>query len=318
MTLGGLALAIGLLVDNATVTIENIHRNQSLGKPLTVAILDGCAEVIQPLTVATLAICIVFFPVVLLFGVARFLFIPLAATVVFCMLASYVLSFTVVPIIRALPAGRRGAASRSAAWLLRPVRSRLRSVPRRLRPAAGGHAATVACSCWSAPAHCWWSPAGWPSAIGLDFFPAADVGLIKLHYRAPPGTRIERTEQLVLQVEDSIRNIIPADELDTINDTVGVPSSFNLAFVPTDNVGDDGCRDPDLAEAGTPSVDRLHSRDARASCRDQFPGSIFYFQTADIVTQVLNFGLSAPIDVQIQDVNFDRAYGAWPAAAGSG
>ena len=97
MTLGGLALAIGLLVDNATVTIENIHRNQSLGKPLTVAILDGCAEVIQPLTVATLAICIVFFPVVLLFGVARFLFIPLAATVVFCMLASYLLSFSVVP-----------------------------------------------------------------------------------------------------------------------------------------------------------------------------------------------------------------------------
>ena len=141
MTLGGLALAIGLLVDNATVTIENIHRNQSLGKPLTVAILDGCAEVIQPLTVATLAICIVFFPVVLLFGVARFLFIPLAATVVFCMLASYILSFSVVPSFARIPFGRRGAASRAAARLLRHVRSRLQSLPRRLRPDAGGHAA---------------------------------------------------------------------------------------------------------------------------------------------------------------------------------
>ncbi len=124
MTLGGLALAIGLLVDNATVTIENIHRNQSLGKPLTVAIIDGAAEVIQPLTVATLAICIVFFPVVLLFGVARYLFIPLAVTVVFCMLASYVLSFTLVPTFARLllPAAEMHHAS--AARLLRPVRAR--------------------------------------------------------------------------------------------------------------------------------------------------------------------------------------------------
>ena len=115
MTLGGLALAIGLLVDNATVTIENIHRNQSLGKSLTVAILDGTSEVIQPLTVATLAICIVFFPVVLLFGVARYLFIPLAATVVFCMLASYVLSFSVVPsFARFLLARRRSTTARRA------------------------------------------------------------------------------------------------------------------------------------------------------------------------------------------------------------
>ena len=108
---------------------------------------------------------------------------------------------------------------------------------------------------------------GLTTVIGLDFFPAADVGLIKLHYRAPTGTRIERTEQLVLQVEDRIRKIIPANELDTINDTVGVPSSFNLAFVPSDNVGDNGCGDPDLAEAGAPSVDRLYPRHPRAACR---------------------------------------------------
>ncbi len=129
MTLGGLALAIGLLVDNATVTIENIHRNQSLGKSLTVAILDGTNEVIQPLTVATLAICIVFFPVVLLFGVARYLFIPLAATVVFCMLASYVLSFSVVPSFARFLLASEAAASRAAAWVLRLVRPRLQPIP---------------------------------------------------------------------------------------------------------------------------------------------------------------------------------------------
>ena len=141
MTLGGLALAIGLLVDNATVTIENIHRNQSLGKPLTVAILDGTGEVIQPLTVATLAICIVFFPVVLLFGVARFLFIPLAVTVVLCMLASYVLSFTVVPsFARFLLAGDTHA-SRAAARLLR-----------RCSTAASTGFAMAMAACWTA---CW-------------------------------------------------------------------------------------------------------------------------------------------------------------------
>jgi multidrug efflux pump subunit AcrB len=142
--------------------------------------------------------------------------------------------------------------------------------------------------------------------IGLDFFPSADVGLIKLHYRAPPGTRLERTEAFVLQVEDSIRNIIPADELDTINDTVGVPSSFNLAFVPSDNVGSmDAEILISLKPGHHPSIDYI--RAMRGRLPDQFPGGIFYFQTADIVSQVLNFGLSAPIDVQIQDVNFDRA-----------
>ena len=141
MTLGGLALAIGLLVDNATVTIENIHRNLTLGKPLTVAILDGAGEVIQPLTVATLAICIVFFPVVMLFGVARFLFIPLAATVVFCMLASYVLSFTVVPSFARFLLAVRHDHHGPPQGLLRPVRPRLRPVSRRLRQDAGGRAA---------------------------------------------------------------------------------------------------------------------------------------------------------------------------------
>ena len=147
---------------------------------------------------------------------------------------------------------------------------------------------------------------GLTTVIGLDFFPSADVGLIKLHFRAPPGTRIERTEQMVLQVEDSIRQIIPADELETVNDTVGALSSFNMAFVPTDNVGDmDAEILIQLKSPHRPSIDYI--RAIRAKLPDEFPGSLIYFQTADIVSQVLNFGLSAPIDVQVQDVNFDRA-----------
>jgi multidrug efflux pump subunit AcrB len=307
MTLGGLALAIGLLVDNATVVIENIHRNLTLGKKLTVAILDGAGEVIQPLTVATLAICIVFFPVVMLFGVARYLFIPLAATVVFCMLASYVLSFTVVPSFARLllasdtvhhgpPKGFFGMfdrcferTRRGYGWMLEGT---LRNRGFVLVVFIGLLAVTGVVA----------------STIGLDFFPSADVGLIKLHYRAPTGTRIEDTERLVLKVEDAIRKIIPANELDTINDTVGVPSSFNLAFVPSDNVGDmDAEILISLKSGHHPTIGYI--RKIRATVPDRFPGSVFYFQTADIVSQVLNFGLPAPIDVQIQDVNFDRSYG---------
>jgi multidrug efflux pump subunit AcrB len=307
MTLGGLALAIGLLVDNATVVIENIHRNLMLGKKLTVAILDGSGEVIQPLTVATLAICIVFFPVVMLFGVARYLFIPLAATVVFCMLASYALSFTVVPSFARLllgsdhsqhgpPKGFFGLFDRGFerfrggyGWMLEgALRNR-----------------GLVLVCFTALLVVTGAVA---TTIGLDFFPSADIGLIKMHYRAPPGTRIEETERQVLQVEEAVRRIIPAGELDTINDNVGVPSSFNLAFVPSDNVG---AMDAEilisLRSGHHPTIGYIRS--IRTNVPDQFPGSTIYFQTADIVSQVLNFGLPAPIDVQIQDVNFDRSYG---------
>jgi multidrug efflux pump subunit AcrB len=306
MTLGGLALAIGLLVDNATVTVENIHRNLTLGKPLTVAILEGSAEVIQPLTVATLAICIVFFPVVLLFGVARYLFIPLAATVVFCMLASYALSFTVVPsFARFLLAGAdHHAAPRGFFGLFDRGFDRLRRGYGRLLAGTLRHRVfTLLCF------GLLFVVTGLAArSLGMDFFPSADVGLIKLHYRAPAGTRIEETEQQVLKVEDAIRKLIPADELDTINDTVGVPNSFNLAFVPSDNVGDmDAEILISLKHGHHPTIDYI--RAIRRDLPAQFPGSLFYFQTADIVSQVLNFGLPAPIDVQIQDVNFDRSYG---------
>jgi multidrug efflux pump subunit AcrB len=305
MTLGGLALAIGLLVDNATVTIENIHRNQSLGKSLTVAILDGTSEVIQPLTVATLAICIVFFPVVLLFGVARYLFIPLAATVVFCMLASYVLSFSVVPsfarFLLASEAEHHGPPRGFFALFDRGFNRVRDGYGRLLEGALNRRLFVLICAGVLLVVS-----SGLTTVIGLDFFPSADVGLIKLHYRAPIGTRIERTEQLVLQVEDRIRKIIPADELETINDTVGALSSFNMAFVQTDNVGSmDAEILISLKSPHHPSIDYI--RAIRAQLPAEFPGSVIYFQTADIVSQVLNFGLSAPIDVQVQDVNFERA-----------
>ena len=307
MTLGGLALAIGLLVDNATVVIENIHRNIMLGKKLTVAILDGSGEVIQPLTVATLAICIVFFPVVMLFGVARFLFIPLAATVVFCMLASYVMGFTVVPSFARLllasdtshhgpPKGFFGMFDRGFDKFRRGYGWMLDGTLRNRGMVLVGFGLLLVVT------------GGVATTIGLDFFPSADVGLIKMHYRAPPGTRLEETEKQVLRVQEAIRGIIPAAELDTINDTVGVPSSFNLAFVPSDNVG---AMDAEilisLKQGHHPTIDYI--RRIRAELPDRFPGSVIYFQTADIVSQVLNFGLPAPIDVQIQDVNFERSYG---------
>jgi multidrug efflux pump subunit AcrB len=306
MTLGGLALAIGLLVDNATVTIENIHRNLSHGKPLTVAILDGTGEVIQPLTVATLAICIVFFPVVMLFGVARYLFIPLAATVVFCMLASYALSFTVVPSFARflLASGDHHGPAKGFFGLFDRGFERFRAGYGFLLAGTLRHK-TFVLLCFGGLLLVTGGVAG---TIGLDFFPSADVGLIKLHYRAPPGTRIEDTEQDVLQVEAAIRNIIPARELGTINDTVGVPSSFNLAFVPSDNVAEmDAEILISLKPDHRPTIGYI--RAIRRDLPPKFPGSLFYFQTADIVSQVLNFGLPAPIDVQIQDVNFNRSYG---------
>ncbi|MSP05613.1 MAG: efflux RND transporter permease subunit [Acetobacteraceae bacterium] len=306
MTLGGLALAIGLLVDNATVTMENIHRNQMLGKPLTVAILDGTAEVIQPLTVATLAICIVFFPVVLLVGVSRYLFIPLAITVVLCMLASYVLSFSVVPSFARFllkdshdaspPRGFAGAFDRAFNGFRDGVYGYILAATLRQR------AAVLVCT----TAFCVVT-GGLATTIGMDFFPAADVGLIKLHYRAPAGTKLEETERQVLRLQQRLREIIPPEELETINDNIGIPSSFNLAFVPSDNVGPmDAEILISLKHGHRPTIGYI--RTIREQLPSEFPGAIIYFQTADIVSQVLNFGLPAPIDIQIQDTNFERAY----------
>jgi multidrug efflux pump subunit AcrB len=288
------------------VLIENIHRNQTLGKRLTLAILDGSAEVIQPLTVATLAICIVFFPVVLLEGPARFLFIPLAITVVLAMLASYILSFTVVPafsrFLLSEKVHQEGEGSGVFAFFERNF-ARLRDAygavlivvlaQRRFVLAALGGLVVLTGVLFV--------------TIGTDFFPTADVGIIKLHYRAPAGLRIEETEKSVLAVEQKIRQIIPANELRTINDMIGVPLYYNLAFAPTDNVaGNDAEILIQLNEGHHPSADYIHRM--RAELPRDFPDSTIYFQTADIVSQVLNFGLSAPIDIQIQSADIQGSY----------
>jgi multidrug efflux pump subunit AcrB len=311
MTLGGLALAIGMLVDNATVVMENIHRNQTLGKPVTVAILDGSVEVIQPLTVATLCICIVFFPVVFLEGPARFLFIPLAITVVLAMLASYVLSFTIVPAMaRQMLRDEHHHGENERVGFGRQLTNAFDRAFDRFRNAYGALLAAVlmrkkfVLGCFAV----FFATTGaLVPVVGTDFFPTADVGILKLHVRAPKGYRLEGTEGIMIKAEDRIREIIPPAELRTINHTIGVPGALNLAFVPSDNVsGADGEMLISLNKPHRPS--EHYRRLLRDRLEHDFPGVTFYFQTADIVSQVLNFGLPAPIDIQIQDQNFTRSY----------
>src|SRR3954468_1791080 len=315
MTLGGLALAIGMLVDDATVEVENIHRNRNMGKPLTRAILDGAAQIAVPAIVATLSICIVFFPVVLLVGPARFLFTPLALSVVLAMLASYLLSRTLVPALaRMLMAtehhGTPGAGS--SGWTRFAHRfnqrrdaafDRFRDFYAALLGAVLAHrrftliiGAAIALASF-----------GLVRVVGTDFFPSVDAGLMKLHFRMPAGTRIEKTEAAVADLEKKIRAIIPAAELETLNVMLGVPISYNLAFVQTDNVGG---MDAELLIAlkpgHAPSAGYMHAM--RAMMARDFPGASAYFQPADIVSQVLNFGLSAPVDVQVELADLDKSY----------
>jgi multidrug efflux pump subunit AcrB len=319
MTLGGLALAIGMLVDDATVEVENIHRNSALGKPLTVAILDGARQVAVPAIVATLAICIVFFPVVLLYGPARFLFTPLALAVVLSMLASYLLSRTLVTTMyRKLMVGyeadtREGGHARkpslSARFSIAFNRGRDRAFDS-FREAYGrvlevglhhrGFTLTIAALICLASLPLIF-------LVGEDFFPSVDAGLMKLHFRAPIGTRIEETEKLVLQAEDRIRSVILPDELETLNDMIGVPFSYNLAYVPTQNVGPmDAEISIALKHGHHPTQGYMH--EIRRVLQHDFPGSSIWFQPADIVTQVLNFGLTAPIDIQVQGIDFTKTY----------
>jgi multidrug efflux pump subunit AcrB len=299
MTLGGLALAIGMLVDDATVAIENIHRNQGLGKPLTIAILDGSAEVATPALAATLVICIVFFPVVLLVGPAKYLFASLALSVVFSMLASYVLSRTLVPALaHKLGSGEaHGAHERAFDRLFEGFRG---AYTRVLAAALErrGYVLVVATLLVV-------GGAALATVVGLDFFPEVDAGQMRLHVRAPIGTRIEDTEALVAAVEHEIRAVIPADEVATINDNIGVPQFYNLAFVGTDSIGS---QDAEVLIALRPEhhPTRAYLRAIRARLPARFPGTTFYFQSADIVSQVLSFGLSAPVDIEIEGANFDK------------
>jgi multidrug efflux pump subunit AcrB len=310
MTLGGLALAVGMLVDDATVEVENIHRNHTPGKPLVTAILEGAHQIATPTLVGTLSICVVFFPVVLLSGVARYLFPPLALAVVGAMLTSYVLSRTLVPAMAshllpnfaetAPPSGLLGrflSGFEHGFNRVRDAYSRaLAAFIEHRRLALIGVAVMIVGSL----------PLFW--VVGQDFFPSVDTGLMRLHIRAPTGTRIESTSYLVTMIDRDIHQVIPADELQSISDNVGAPQSFVLAYYPTDSVGD---QDADImielkAKHRRPTA--FYEKAIRTRLTRDFPGVEGYFQAADIVSQVLTFGLSAPIDAQVSGPNLSADY----------
>ncbi|MEO8057507.1 MAG: efflux RND transporter permease subunit [Burkholderiales bacterium] len=307
MTLGGLALSVGILVDQAIVTIENIERHIHMGKPIEDAIDVGAGEIGVAAFVSTLCICIVFVPMFFLSGVARFLFVPLAEAVVLAMIASYLLSRTLVPTLVLLMMGNVKPAPEGARpSLLQRV---YRAFDRRFERVRRAY--TLALSALLAQRRgfallfmgfCLGSCLLYP-VLGRDFFPSVDAGQIRLHIRAPTGTRIEETARLADGVEAVIREIIPKDQLETILDNLGVPNSgINLSY---SNAGTIGTLDGEILMSlrdGHDPTDEFVSR-LRSELPKRFPGIEFFFQPADIVTQILNFGLPAAIDVQFTGAN---------------
>ena len=309
MTLGGLALAVGILVDDATVTIENIHVQMAMGKPNIQAILDGAQEIAMPAFVSTICICIVFVPMFFLTGVARHLFVPLAEAVVFAMLASYALSRTLVPTLvmwfyRNIEGGHPADTSNSSFWLRPFTRlqrvfehgfDRFREGYRSLLGAVLSHRKLFTVLFLS---FCAGTGALIPQ-LGQNFFPTVDAGQFRLHVRAPGGTRIEETTRLVDRIEAVIREVIPARELAGVLDNIGIPSG-GIPLTYLDN-GVTGTGDADILV----SLNRDHRptddyvRLLRTRLGREFAGSTFYFLPADIVNQTINFGLPAPLDIQI-------------------
>ncbi len=314
MTLGGLALAVGILVDDATVTIENVNRHmEELGEDVLTAITHGAREIMPPATVSLMCICIAFVPLLALGGVAGYLFRPLAMAVVFAMIASYVLTYTVVPTLaHALLRGQHHHSTRSEEAdppgtsffahfqhgfehqferLRRGYLGLLGLALRHRLGFAGGFIGFALLSLSLAP------------FLGQDFFPSVDSGSIKIHLRAPTGTRIEQTTMLTDQVEQAIRAIVPPDRLATVVDNVGLPiSGINISY---GNSGTIGVFDADilltLNEGETPTA--AYVKTLRERLPKAFPGTTFSFPPADIVSQILNFGSPAPIDVQIAGAN---------------
>jgi multidrug efflux pump subunit AcrB len=309
MTLGGIALAVGMLVDDATVEIENIHRNHAMNKPLLVAILDGAHQIATPTFIGTLSICIVFFPVVLLTGVARFLFTPLALSVVFAMLTSYLLSRTLVPAMAAhLLPERHQEVHGNNPWqrFLRGFEAGFERIRKHYVSGVStfiehrGLALTCAALMIVGTLPLLY-------VAGEDFFPTVDAGLMKFHVRAPSGTRIERTTVIVDDIEREIRKIIPADELQQISDDIDLPQPYAIAFFPTDNIGpQDGEILIQLQTKHRPTAD--YEQRIREMMSVKFPNVEGYFMAADIVNQVLNFGLPAKIDAQINGNDLHSDY----------
>ena len=320
MTLGGLALAVGILVDDATVEIENTHRNMAMKKPLVRAVLDGAQQIAAPAFVSTLCICVVFVPVLLLTGAARYLFTPLAMAVVYAMMASYLLSRTLIPNMvhyllrpemKLYILGEHGETAGGTGLIWRMhyafngVFERLRGFYISLLELALEHRRVVLAGFLFFA----FGSVGLVHFIGSDFFPTVDSGQLRLHARTPAGTRIEQAEVVFGQIEDEIRRVIPPSELGTIIDNIGLPNGgFNLAFGdnPTFGTGD-GEILLSLKEKRTASTldyqDRLRKR-----LNDNFPGVAFYFEAANITNQILNFGLPSPIDVQIAGRNSEAGY----------
>src|ERR1700729_3968432 len=320
MTLGGLALAVGILVDDATVTIENINRHMEHGEDILTAITKGAQEIMPPATVALFCICIAFVPLLTLGGVAGYLFRPLAMAVVFAMIASYILTYTLVPTMAHFllksqhhhPAGsdpgeprRLGLFGRFQQGFEHYFEGFRQGYPGLLRLAlahrfvfAGGFVCFVLLSLGLAP------------FLGQDFFPSIDSGAIKIHMRAPTGTRIEETTRLTDQVEQKLRTIIPPDRVTSVVNNIGLPvSGINLSY---QNTGTIGVFDADLLvslrEGPTPTD--AYVKTLREQLPKAFPGTTFSFLPADIVSQILNFGSPAPLDVQIagNDLNASRAF----------
>ncbi|NVZ70687.1 efflux RND transporter permease subunit [Pseudomonas costantinii] len=314
MTLGGLALAVGILVDDATVTIENINWHLEQGKPVETAILDGAAQIVTPAFVSLLCICIVFVPMFFLDGVARFLFVPMAEAVIFAMIASFILSRTLVPTLanyllkphahgedghapsrNPLVSFQRGFERRFEAFRER-YHAVLESALHHRRTVVIGLLAFVAVSFALVP------------FLGSNFFPEVDSGLILLHVRAPVGTRVESNAHLIADIENAIRQKIPAQELKALVDNIGLSiSGINVVY---NNTGTVGSQDSDiqisLNEGHRPTAEYM--RELRETLPREFPGAVFSFPASDIVGQILNFGSSAPIDLQITGNNLAGNY----------
>jgi multidrug efflux pump subunit AcrB len=317
MTLGGLALAVGILVDDATVEIENINRNLALGKETVQAILDGAQQIAVPAFVSTLCICIVFIPMFFLSGVAKYLFVPLAEAVIFAMLASYMWSRTIVPTLAMylLSAadeyhgdehkGQKMGFFRRYQQGFEGAFERFREGYRHALSAALGRPRLFA-ACFLT--FCVLS-AGLSFVLGRDFFPSVDAGQIRLHMRARTGLRIEESARLADQINGIIRQTIPERDLLTVLDNIGVPySGINLTY---SNAGTIGTADGEILVQLKP--DRQGStyayiNELRRRLPAEFPGVQFFFQPADIVTQILNFGTPAPIDIQIRGANQPADY----------
>jgi multidrug efflux pump subunit AcrB len=298
MTLGGLALAVGVLVDDATVAIENIHRNIGQRKPFVQAIMDGAQQIAVPALVSTLCICIVFAPIAFLTGAAKSLFVPLGLAVVFAMLMSYVLSRTLVPTMVHYLLAREAMEHHKPNAFVRWFDSRfdaLRTAYGRWLAWALQHRAFVSITFGLFVA----GSLALTPMLGRDFFPNVDAGLIKLHVRGKPGTRIEETEKRIAQIERTIRSIVPASQTDTMLDIVGTPySSINLSLSEGALIGSSDAQILiSLKEGHPPTADYV--RAMRKVLKQTYPETTFFFLAPDISTQVLNFGLAAPIDLEV-------------------